>query len=97
MTNDDVPVCSSCEEGATASYKCRDCSEMLCDPCVRAHQRVRITKEHTIVRFSSEVNNVLANNGSIGSSSLVSKNYFLPSAIIIEYFHDHRINIYFTF
>ncbi|KAF2884307.1 hypothetical protein ILUMI_21869 [Ignelater luminosus] len=68
VTNDDVPMCSSCEEGTSASSRCRDCSEMLCDPCVRAHQRVRITKDHRIVRFTKDVNNIPDSLGSVGSS-----------------------------
>lgn len=70
MTNDDVPMCSSCEEGTSASSRCRDCSEMLCDPCVRAHQRVRITKDHRIVRFAKDVNNIPDSLGSVGSSQV---------------------------
>lgn len=78
MTGDDLPLCSSCEEGTSASSRCRDCSEMLCDPCVQAHQRVRITKDHRIVRFSSETNNTIqdAHNtpNSLGSSQVIKKN-----------------------
>ncbi|XP_039192247.1 E3 ubiquitin-protein ligase TRIM71 isoform X2 [Crotalus tigris] len=45
------PRCSSCDEGNTASSRCLDCQEHLCDNCVRAHQRVRLTKDHFIERF----------------------------------------------
>lgn len=45
--------CHSCDEGSRASCLCRDCTEFLCDKCVRAHQRVRLTKDHEIVRFSN--------------------------------------------
>ncbi|XP_072168840.1 E3 ubiquitin-protein ligase TRIM71-like [Diadema setosum] len=41
--------CSSCEEGQIATRVCKDCSEALCESCVLAHQRVRLTKDHTIV------------------------------------------------
>ncbi|XP_065688748.1 E3 ubiquitin-protein ligase TRIM71 [Patagioenas fasciata] len=47
------PRCSSCDEGNTASSRCLDCQEHLCDNCVRAHQRVRLTKDHFIERFSA--------------------------------------------
>ncbi|XP_062922735.1 E3 ubiquitin-protein ligase TRIM71 [Mobula hypostoma] len=43
--------CSSCDEGAPVTSRCMDCAEYLCDHCVRAHQRVRLTKEHVIQRF----------------------------------------------
>ena len=31
--------------------RCRDCKEDLCDSCVVAHQRVKLTRDHTIVRY----------------------------------------------
>ena len=40
--------CNSCEENASASSKCLDCEEYLCAACVRAHLRVKITKDHEI-------------------------------------------------
>ncbi|KAM4027781.1 E3 ubiquitin-protein ligase TRIM71 isoform 2-T2 [Anomaloglossus baeobatrachus] len=43
--------CSSCDDGSGASSHCMECQENLCDNCVRAHQRVRLTKEHVIERF----------------------------------------------
>ncbi|CAH2282911.1 E3 ubiquitin- ligase TRIM71 [Pelobates cultripes] len=45
------PRCSSCDEGSGASSHCLECRENLCDNCVRAHQRVRLTKDHFIERF----------------------------------------------
>ena len=45
-------MCSSCDEGSKASCQCRECNEYLCDNCVRAHQRVRLTKDHFIVRLA---------------------------------------------
>ncbi|XP_076068643.1 E3 ubiquitin-protein ligase TRIM71-like isoform X2 [Oratosquilla oratoria] len=47
-------LCSSCDEGQGASSRCRDCNETLCDSCVRAHQRVRLTKDHFIMRLPSD-------------------------------------------
>ncbi|XP_065064507.1 E3 ubiquitin-protein ligase TRIM71-like [Rhopilema esculentum] len=47
------PECRNCDEGATANSLCRQCNEYLCDKCVGAHNRVRLTKEHTIVPFPS--------------------------------------------
>lgn len=40
--------CSSCSDDAPASSYCADCSEFICDNCVQAHQRLKITKDHTI-------------------------------------------------
>lgn len=40
--------CSSCSDDANATSWCVDCSEYICDNCVQAHQRLKITKDHTI-------------------------------------------------
>ncbi|KAK7070563.1 E3 ubiquitin-protein ligase trim71 [Halocaridina rubra] len=45
-------LCASCDDGQAASSRCQDCNEALCDSCVRAHQRVRLTKDHFIVPLS---------------------------------------------
>ena len=44
--------CLNCEDGHQAVARCKDCREFLCDSCVRAHQRVRMTKDHFIMLFS---------------------------------------------
>lgn len=52
ISSDDVivasPRCASCD-GSVTSARCVDCAENLCDGCVTAHQRVRLTKTHRIV------------------------------------------------
>lgn len=40
--------CSSCTDDAVATSWCVECSEYICDSCVQAHQRLKITKDHTI-------------------------------------------------
>ncbi|KAL4234661.1 E3 ubiquitin-protein ligase trim71 [Mactra antiquata] len=45
--------CNSCDEGSRATCMCKNCYEYLCDNCVKAHQRVRLTKDHHIQRFLS--------------------------------------------
>lgn len=40
--------CTSCEDNSPASSFCLNCSDWLCDACVLAHQRVRVTKDHKI-------------------------------------------------
>ncbi|XP_077983416.1 E3 ubiquitin-protein ligase TRIM71-like [Glandiceps talaboti] len=44
--------CNSCDDGHMATSLCRDCNENLCDRCVLAHQRVRLTKDHHIVQLN---------------------------------------------
>ncbi|KAG8303488.1 hypothetical protein J6590_007142 [Homalodisca vitripennis] len=39
--------CGSCPDTAATSW-CVECAEFICDGCVQAHQRLKITKEHTI-------------------------------------------------
>jgi len=40
--------CTSCDDGSKASSYCMNCNEWLCDACVSAHQRVKVTKDHII-------------------------------------------------
>lgn len=40
----------SCGEHNTTSL-CKECDEQLCDLCVNAHRRVRLTKDHTIIQL----------------------------------------------
>ncbi|XP_051520735.1 LOW QUALITY PROTEIN: E3 ubiquitin-protein ligase TRIM71-like [Myxocyprinus asiaticus] len=48
--------CSSCDEGNLASSYCLDCQEYLCVNCVRAHQRVRLTKDHLMAEKTQAMN-----------------------------------------
>lgn len=41
-------VCTSCEDNAGTTGFCVECGEWLCQTCVEAHQRVKITKDHKI-------------------------------------------------
>ena len=47
-SEDSSPKCTACEENLDATSFCTDCTEWLCDQCVLAHRRVRVTKDHTI-------------------------------------------------
>ncbi|KAI5702993.1 hypothetical protein M8J75_006500 [Diaphorina citri] len=40
--------CQSCAEAAVCTSWCVECGEFICDACVQAHQRLKITKDHTI-------------------------------------------------
>lgn len=46
--------CTACDEGENASYICRHCNEYLCDHCAMAHQRVRLTKVHEIIKLRGD-------------------------------------------
>lgn len=71
-----APVCQSCDEKHTVTSGCRDCNEDLCDMCVVAHQRVKLTRDHVIVRYPERQTSGatlpihhLALSGSTGSST----------------------------
>ncbi|KAJ8287957.1 hypothetical protein COCON_G00006160 [Conger conger] len=40
--------CAGCEDTAISGW-CVECGEALCSICVSAHQRVRVTREHTVL------------------------------------------------
>ncbi|CAL7945162.1 unnamed protein product [Xylocopa violacea] len=40
--------CTCCQDNATATSWCVECEEFICQNCVMAHQRLKITKDHTI-------------------------------------------------
>ncbi len=46
--SEESKTCTGCEESVLATSFCQECQEWLCDQCVQAHRRVRITKDHTI-------------------------------------------------
>ncbi|XP_020293767.1 E3 ubiquitin-protein ligase TRIM33 isoform X2 [Pseudomyrmex gracilis] len=41
-------TCTSCHDNVTATSWCVECEEFICHNCVLAHQRLKITKDHTI-------------------------------------------------
>ena len=45
---EESPICTGCDENQEATSFCGECKEWLCDTCVIAHKRVRVTKDHTI-------------------------------------------------
>ncbi|XP_053616450.1 E3 ubiquitin-protein ligase TRIM33 [Plodia interpunctella] len=56
--------CNSCEDTEPATSYCVDCAEFICDNCVHAHQRLKITKDHTIKSKEEAVTELqLAQNG----------------------------------
>ncbi|EZA46840.1 hypothetical protein DMN91_008822 [Ooceraea biroi] len=40
--------CTSCHDNVTATSWCVECEEFICPSCVMAHERLKITKDHTI-------------------------------------------------
>ena len=42
-------LCTSCDLKASATSRCVDCGEFLCENCYNVHKRIRQTKEHRIL------------------------------------------------
>lgn len=71
-TNNAVSIkCSSCSDDANATSWCVDCSEYICDNCVQAHQRLKITKDHTI-KPKEEATTETQNNSNSNKSLMCS-------------------------
>lgn len=81
MTGDDAPMCTNCEDGTTATSRCKECSEMLCVLCVKAHKRVRLTRDHRIIPFNTlsppPVTTISGSPSSIASSLVIKINYVI--------------------
>lgn len=85
------PQCSSCDEENPASSHCLDCQEYLCDNCVRAHQRVRLTKDHFIERLGENFHLGGRSNGNAGQPGVsVSLAQSLQNNFaLLSLFQDH--------
>lgn len=64
----DLIKCSSCSDDAIATSWCVECAEFICDSCVQAHQRLKITKEHTIKPKDAACSEPSGNNGLPGKN-----------------------------
>ena len=50
-----IEQCTGCENSSNnATSRCINCDELLCNDCVRAHRRVKFTKDHTINSLADE-------------------------------------------
>lgn len=49
--------CSSCNDQTIATSHCTSCDDMLCDACVSAHKRVKLTRDHPIVPLNRSTSN----------------------------------------
>ncbi|XP_036794150.1 E3 ubiquitin-protein ligase TRIM71 [Oncorhynchus mykiss] len=88
------PLCSSCNEGNPATSHCRDCQEYLCNNCVWAHQRVRLTKDHFIDRlveslFHQHLGN-RTNNSNNTATATLSRSSFQSSYSLLPVFQDRE-------
>ncbi|KAG8442892.1 hypothetical protein GDO86_011631 [Hymenochirus boettgeri] len=85
------PRCSSCDEGNGASSHCLDCQENLCDNCLRAHQRVRLTKDHFIERFPASTCSSSASSAATTSTSAFSLMPVYPERLVYCQQHAEEV------
>lgn len=102
------PQCSSCDEENTATSHCLDCQEYLCDNCVRAHQRVRLTKDHFIECLGDNLHlgrvNANSNSGQPGVSVSLAQSLQNNFALLSLFqdrmsfcqHHDNEVSLKFT-
>lgn len=48
-TLDPDQVCDTCDTGKSARKMCVECSDWMCSHCCNMHQKVKVTKDHTLV------------------------------------------------
>lgn len=41
--------CTNCQDGIHAVARCGDCVEFLCEQCLAAHKRTKLTKDHEVL------------------------------------------------
>jgi hypothetical protein len=74
--------CGQCDEGKIATGRCEDCDgDFLCEDCVGAHRRTKLTKEHKIVPLKSSA--VPTKNSGVQSQAS-SKSVAASSALAEE-------------
>ena len=49
-------VCTNCDDNALGSYGCKDCRDILCDECYKAHLKVKITRDHDLLTIQEFIN-----------------------------------------
>ncbi|XP_052094939.1 tripartite motif-containing protein 45-like [Mytilus californianus] len=46
-------ICQSCGDTKQASFRCKNCSEFLCEECHVAHKRTNVTRGHELLELQS--------------------------------------------
>lgn len=93
----DIIKCSSCTDDANATSWCVECAEFICDSCVQAHQRLKITKDHTIKPKEAAVTETQQSTTGTGRSimchihSQVSINVWKPYFPITQMIHKIKV------
>ncbi|XP_042240001.1 transcription intermediary factor 1-alpha-like isoform X2 [Homarus americanus] len=75
-------TCTSCTDEAVATGLCTDCSEWLCDQCIQAHKRVKVTKDH-----------IIKAKGEVDSDSPSAKNQ-VKKSLLCNVHTKEKLNLY---
>ena len=71
--NESQHYCSSCDDNSVAHSWCAECEEHLCDDCVKAHQRVKVTKDHSISAIVAQPKNIRTSASSVAAKEATCK------------------------
>ena len=55
-SNDEQIVCTNCDDNASGSYGCKDCEDIFCDECYKAHSKLKITRDHDVLTIQEFIN-----------------------------------------
>ena len=71
----------------SASAKCEECEDHLCQECVKAHKRMKITKNHTLIPIEGALNT--SANRSVTASIGMYSNFEEVLLILRRALHIH--------
>ena len=69
-SNDDnqfLHILQSCDDNNLTSQYCADCEENLCEDCVKAHKRLKITRDHKMTPIENNIHSSRSISTSAGT------------------------------
>ena len=74
----------------SASAKCEECEDHLCQECVKAHKRMKITKNHTLIPIEGALNT--SANRSVTASIGMHSNFEEILLVLRRALHIHTFS-----
>uniref|UniRef100_A0A0K2UJK6 E3 ubiquitinprotein ligase TRIM71like [Saccoglossus kowalevskii] n=1 Tax=Lepeophtheirus salmonis TaxID=72036 RepID=A0A0K2UJK6_LEPSM len=71
----------SCTDNHPVISRCQDCLEDLCESCVNAHQRVKLTRDHIIIRYPTPNENPVSKLDNVTTSNTNCSNAVLTPPV----------------
>lgn len=65
----------TCDDNNPAHSWCAECEEHLCDDCVKAHQRVKVTRDHSISAIVAQPKNIRTSASSVATKEATCKQH----------------------